>query len=44
VPSGATEPLIALLLNTLVRAVDYQAQALVVLKILSGISAPRFII
>jgi hypothetical protein len=44
VPSGASEPLIALLLNTLVRAVDYQAQALVVLKILSGISAPRFII
>ena len=44
VPSGETQPLIALLLETLVRAVNYQAQALVVLKILSGISPPRFII
>jgi hypothetical protein len=43
-PSGKTQPLIALLLETLVRAVDYQAQALVVLKILSSISPPRFII
>jgi hypothetical protein len=44
VPSGETEPLIALLLETMVRAVNYQAQALVVLKILSGIRPPRFII
>ena len=43
-PSGGTQPLIALLLETLVGAVNYQAQALVVLKILSGISPPRFII
>ncbi len=43
-PSGTTQPLIALLLETLVRAVDYQAQALVVLKILSGNSPARFII
>lgn len=43
-PSGKTQPLIALLLETLVRAVDYQAQALVVLKFLSSISPPRFII
>ena len=44
VPSGETQPLIALLLETLVRGVSYQAQALIVLKILSGISPPRFII
>ena len=43
-PSGETQPLIALLLETLVRAVDYQARALVALKILSGISPRRFII
>jgi hypothetical protein len=43
-PSGETQPLIALLLETLVRAVDYQAQALVALKILSGIRPPQFII
>lgn len=43
-PSGERQPLIGLLLETLVRAVDYQAQALVVLKILSGISPQRFII
>lgn len=43
-PAGGTQPLIGLLLETLVRAVDYQAQALVVLKILSGISPRRFII
>jgi hypothetical protein len=43
-PSGKTQPLIALLLETLVAAVDYQAQALVALKMLSGISPPRFII
>jgi hypothetical protein len=43
-PSGETQPLIALLLETLVRAVNYQTQALVVLKILSGIGPPRFII
>jgi hypothetical protein len=44
IPSGQTQPLIALLLETLVRAVNYQAQALVTLKILSGIAPPRFII
>lgn len=44
VPSGGTQPLIGLLLETLVRAVDYQAQALVMVKILSGISPRRFII
>ena len=43
-PTGDTKPLIALLLETLVRAVDYQAQAVVSLKILSGISPPGFII
>ncbi len=44
VPSGDTRPLIDLLSETLVRAAGYQAQALVVLKILSGISPPGFII
>ena len=44
VPSGETRPLTDLLLETLRRAGDYQAQALVVLKILSGISPPGFII
>ena len=44
VPSGETRPLIDLLLETLVRAAGYQAQALVVLKMLSGISPPGFII
>jgi hypothetical protein len=44
VPSGETRPLNDLLLETLRRAGDYQAQALVVLKILSGISPPGFII
>jgi hypothetical protein len=43
-PSGGTQPLIALLLETLVQAVNHQAQALLVLRILSGISPPRFII
>ena len=44
VPSGETRPLIDLLLETLVRATGHQAQALVMLKILSGISPPGFII
>jgi hypothetical protein len=43
-PSGEAQPLIALLLETLVQAVNHQAQALLVLRILSGISPPRFII
>lgn len=43
-PTGDTKPLIALLLETLVRAADYQAQAIVSLKILSGISPSGFII
>lgn len=43
-PTGDTRPLIGLLLETLVRAADYQAQALVALKILSRISPPGFII
>ncbi|MEP6820664.1 MAG: hypothetical protein ABJA18_14105 [bacterium] len=44
VPSGGTRPLIDLLSETVVRAAGCQAQALVVLKILSGISPPGFII
>ncbi len=44
VPSGETRPLIDLLLETLVRAAGYQAQALVALKMLSVISPPGFII
>ena len=44
VPSGETQPLTELLLETLRRAGDYQAQALVALKTLSGISPPGFII
>ncbi len=36
VPSGETRPLIDLLLETLLRAADYQAQALFALKTLSG--------
>lgn len=43
-PTGNTRPLIGLLLETLVRAADCQAQALVALKILSRISPPGFII
>jgi hypothetical protein len=43
-PSGETQPLTDLLLETLRRAGDYQAQALGVLKTLSGISPPGFII
>ena len=43
-PSGEPQPLIALLLETLVQAVNHQAQALLVLRILSGISPPRLII
>jgi hypothetical protein len=43
-PSGETQPLIALLLETLVQAASHQGQALLMLRILSGISPPRFII
>ena len=44
VPSGGTRPLIDLLLETLLHASSFQIQALVGLKILSGISPPGFII
>lgn len=44
VPSGATQPLIELLLETLLNSASFQTQALVTLKILSGISPPGFII
>ena len=43
-PSGERQPLVGLLLETLVRAVELQSQALVVLKIFSGIGTRRFII
>jgi hypothetical protein len=43
-PSGNPRPLVELLLETLVRAVGYQGRAVVVLKFLSGISPPGFII
>lgn len=43
-PTGETRPLIELLLETLVRAARYQGQGVVLLKSLSGISAPGFII
>lgn len=43
-PSGETRPLLELLLGTLVRAAQYQGQAVVTLKSLSGISTPGFII
>ena len=43
-PSGQTQPLVGLLLETLVNAVNQQSQALLMLRILSGISPPRFII
>ena len=44
VPSGESRQLIDLLRETLRRAADHQAQALIVLKTLSGISPPGFII
>lgn len=44
VPSGETRPLIDLLSDTLLRAADYQAQALSALKALSGNRPLRFII
>ena len=44
VPSGETRPLIDLLLDTLFNAATFQARAVCVLKILSGISPPGFII
>ncbi|MGI9068498.1 MAG: hypothetical protein ACR2HX_19095 [Pyrinomonadaceae bacterium] len=43
-PSGETQPLLKLLLETLVRAAGYQGQAVVTLKFLSGISTLGFII
>src|SRR5438552_13656110 len=43
-PSGETRALVELLLGTLVRAAQYQGQAIVTLKSLSGISTPGFII
>jgi hypothetical protein len=43
-PADETRPLIGLLLKTLVRAADYQGQAIITLKILSGISPPGLII
>lgn len=43
-PSGETKPLVELLLETLVRAAQYQGQAIATLKFLSGIGAPGFII
>lgn len=44
VPSGETRPLIDLLSDTLLRAADYQAQALLALKALFGNHPLRFII
>ena len=43
-PTGETRPLIELLLETLVRAAQYQGQGVVSLKSLSGTRAPGFII
>jgi hypothetical protein len=43
-PSTATQPLIELLLKTLLRAADHQNQARATLKSLSGIESPGFII
>ena len=43
-PADETLPLIGLLLKTLVRAADYQGQAIITFRILSGISPPGFII
>lgn len=43
-PSAGTRPLVELLLETLVRAADYQGRAVATLKFLSGISTPGFII
>lgn len=43
-PSGESQPLIGLLLETLVKAVEHQSQALIALKIFSGIGLRRFII
>lgn len=43
-PGAETPPLFELLLETLVRATSFQSQAVVKLKILSGISTPGFII
>jgi hypothetical protein len=43
-PTVEMRPLIGLLLETLVRATDYQAQALMARKILSRTSPPGFII
>ena len=43
-PSGESQALVGLLLETLVKAVEYQSQALIALKIFSGIGTRRFII
>jgi hypothetical protein len=43
-PSGETKPLVELLLETLVRAAQYQGQAVAASESLSGIGAPGFII
>jgi hypothetical protein len=43
-PSGVTRPLIDLLKQTILNAASFQTRAAVVLKILSGISPPGFII
>ena len=43
-PSGNPQTLVGLLLETLVRAVEFQSQALVVLRMFSGIGTHRFII
>ena len=43
-PSEVTQPLGELLLETLVRARNFQSEAIVTLKSLSSISMPRFII
>jgi hypothetical protein len=43
-PSGETRALVELLLETLERAINYQGQAVLLLKTLSGICPPGFII
>jgi hypothetical protein len=43
-PSGETKPLVELLLETLVRAAQYQGQAVAASEFLSSIGAPGFII
>lgn len=43
-PAEETQPLIELLLTTLVQAIDFQSQAIVAHRTLSGITTPGFII